>query len=220
MKPFRLFLALFLVMLLASAGCKHGSGSESAGNPATPQAKAEAKPEKTKARRSVEVVFTTPAQPLYTASNIWYQKPDEILATNPATGTMIPAGTLVSRYAINDKGRNAVIVFESGENSQFSIVFNPRHFPGKTVNDIFSRMFTNRTLSERISNLSNAEIEGIRLGQATKGMSKDAVLISLGYPPEIRTSSTDQNTWTYWVDRFRTRQLVFGSDGRVVEERR
>lgn len=196
MKPIRLCLVLFVAMLLAAAGCKHASSGESAG-------KSEATP-------------AAPPQQLYTAHNIWYQKPGAILAINPQTGTIIPAGTPVARYSV--KGNR--IVFEAGGSGKFTMQFNSKHFGGKGAGEIAQRMFTEQTLSERTANMSASSIENIRQGTIGKGMSKAAVLISLGFPPEIRTPSTDQNTWIYWVNRFKTMTVTFDSDGRVSEVKR
>ena len=38
-------------------------------------------------------------------------------------------------------------------------------------------------------------------------MTKQQVIMSLGYPPTHRTASTDLNTWTYWYNRWLTYQV-------------
>jgi len=47
-------------------------------------------------------------------------------------------------------------------------------------------------------------------------MSKEAVILAIGYPPEHVTPTLESNTWKYWRTRFAT-QLVSFVDGKVVD---
>ena len=63
----------------------------------------------------------------------------------------------------------------------------------------------------------NAQDEkGIKAGKAIKGMTKQGVMIALGYPAMHRTPSTDSNSWIYWRNRFMTRVVEFDESGKVV----
>ncbi len=57
--------------------------------------------------------------------------------------------------------------------------------------------------------------EGIRTGKAIMGMTKQGVMVALGYPAKHRTASTDLNTWVYWKGRFSVLTVNFGQDGKV-----
>jgi len=48
---------------------------------------------------------------------------------------------------------------------------------------------------------------------------KKGVRIALGYPAKHKTPSLDENTWTYWIDRFRMTAVVFGKNKRAVQIR-
>ncbi len=48
---------------------------------------------------------------------------------------------------------------------------------------------------------------------------KKSVRIALGYPAKHKTPSFYENTWTYWIDRFRMTVVVFGKNKRVVQIR-
>lgn len=50
-------------------------------------------------------------------------------------------------------------------------------------------------------------------------LSKKGVKMALGYPAKHRTPSLDDNTWTYWRDRYRTTVIIFNSKGKVKEIR-
>ncbi len=63
--------------------------------------------------------------------------------------------------------------------------------------------------------LSAVDQEGIQAGKAMLGMTKQGVMIALGYPAMHKTPSTDLNTWVYWKARFNMLTVNFGEDGKV-----
>lgn len=65
--------------------------------------------------------------------------------------------------------------------------------------------------------LSAVDEQGIQAGKVMVGMSKQGVMIALGYPAKHRTPSLDENTWAYWRGRFgEPRSVRFDSSGKVV----
>jgi hypothetical protein len=66
-----------------------------------------------------------------------------------------------------------------------------------------------------LKGLSKLDRKGIRNGKAYKGMSKKGVRMALGYPAKHRTPSLEDNSWTYWKDRYRTTVITFNSKGKV-----
>jgi len=65
-----------------------------------------------------------------------------------------------------------------------------------------------------INAMSKVDRRGIEDGQAVIGMTKEAVIQALGFPPEHATPSTKGNVWKYWTNRFNTFDVHF-SDGLV-----
>ena len=61
--------------------------------------------------------------------------------------------------------------------------------------------------------------KAIKKGEVRPGMSRNAVLISWGYPPEVRTPELTLSDWTYWKSRFDTVMVRFegGSVSEVVD---
>jgi hypothetical protein len=60
--------------------------------------------------------------------------------------------------------------------------------------------------------------EAIWEARVIPGMTKEQVLIAIGYPPTHRTTSTTSTTineWTYWSNRWRTYKLQFNREGRL-----
>jgi hypothetical protein len=59
--------------------------------------------------------------------------------------------------------------------------------------------------------------EAIRQGRVMTGMTKEQVIISVGYPLTSETPSLNSPVWRHWVSSFGEYQLNWGSDGRVQE---
>lgn len=53
-------------------------------------------------------------------------------------------------------------------------------------------------------------------GGVTKGTSKKAVIVALGYPPKHKTSTIESDQWRYWNGRHGT-FLVHFKDDKVTE---
>ena len=76
---------------------------------------------------------------------------------------------------------------------------------------------TDKTLEELTSGMSELELAAIESGEVRQGMSREAVLVSLGYPPESGTPSTKLDSWRYWRHRFNTFIVHFDDEGRVED---
>lgn len=64
--------------------------------------------------------------------------------------------------------------------------------------------------------LSDVDRQGIEAGKALVGMSKQGVMIALGYPAKHMTPSLDDNRWTYWKGRHDTYVVEFDGSGKVA----
>jgi len=60
-----------------------------------------------------------------------------------------------------------------------------------------------------VQSLSQADQAGIAQGQIFQGMSKQGVILAVGYPPEHQTPSLDGDVWRYWVNRANTIEVYF-----------
>lgn len=67
-----------------------------------------------------------------------------------------------------------------------------------------------------IDSLSAVDREGIKKGFTKAGMTRRGVILAIGYPPEHVTPDLEYDDWAYWMNKFVTRRLVFGSDGKVA----
>jgi hypothetical protein len=65
--------------------------------------------------------------------------------------------------------------------------------------------------------LNDADREGIQAGKAMVGMTKQGVLIALGYPARHYTQSLEQDRWTYWKNRYNKYAVFFDESGTVAQ---
>ena len=60
------------------------------------------------------------------------------------------------------------------------------------------------------------EIRGaIETARVTRGMDRDQVLMSLGYPMSSENPNLDAQTWRFWLSSFDEFQVLFDADGKV-----
>jgi len=137
---------------------------------------------------------------------------------------MIPAGTEVSEPKIVKSEDNfgdyvKVIRFKTVNNNKvFKIFFTTNYHPGKTIHDYLDYMFTTKKFEELTAGLSDNEISAIKSGAILNGMSKEAVLICYGPPPEHATHSIDSKIWTYWKNKKNKITIMFNSNNRTGPE--
>ena len=158
----------------------------------------------------------------YTAYNIWYEKPASVWSTNYKTGQVIYAGTPVSDVRVGYKRNHSLIAFKvpSMGNAEFIVAYTDRHHGNLTFEKFKERMFTRKNFDELSKGLTADEIKAIKSPRPSvcKGMSKRAVILSWGYPPEVATPATSLNAWKYWINRFRTVIVRFDANGKTENE--
>jgi len=151
------------------------------------------------------------ADRLFTAYNMWFESPQKMYSTNYQKGNLLPAGSEVKD--VNRSSRKVEFV-DAKSNTKFTIEFVGKHHPGVKPEQWIDRLLTTRDFSALTRGLTADEIKAIKAGEVKAGMSKKAVLVSLGYPPEVATASPDLDIWKFWRDRFRN-YLVKFTDGKV-----
>lgn len=152
----------------------------------------------------------------YTAANIWYEKPERILSTNYHKGALIPVGTKVTIEEL----RHWEIHFADENGLRFNIILVEKHSSREmTIEKLFEQYFSEENpLREGgpFQKFSKDEKKNIKAGEIEVGMSKAAVLMAYGYPPSHRTPSLKSDMWTYWVNMFVERKVIF-TDDKVVK---
>ena len=130
-------------------------------------------------------------------------------ATNYQVGILIPVNSKVTLIDINSRQ----IAFEYKGHK--IILKNIPKYTGLDMNGLVKRYFGKNKVN--LSKFSSAERKAIESAKVIKGMSKDAVLVSLGYPPAHRTPSLKENKWTYWHNRWKTFVVEF-KNSRTISE--
>lgn len=78
------------------------------------------------------------------------------------------------------------------------------------------RMIVPRNPKERIAAWPPAAREAIDAGRIALGMTKEQVIVAVGYPPAHATPSMDAPRWKYWFDTHGTYEVVWDDAGRVT----
>jgi hypothetical protein len=149
---------------------------------------------------------------LYTAYNIWWEQPGKVWSTNYQKGQLLPAGTAVRDAK---QTRKSIQFTDVKTDVTYTIVFVPKHHPGKSIGDIYQRYITDKSLDQLTEGFSQSEKDAIKAGSVVNGMSKEAVLVCYGYPPEIATPNTKLDHWQYWRHRFKSYAIDFDEGGKV-----
>lgn len=161
---------------------------------------------------------------LYTAYNIWRVRAHLMRCINYKHGNeILPAGTMVKDVEVVKKQKNYhpkrryYISFTTvDDNRVYKIDFTSNWHPGKTAEDYRNLMITTKTFEELTEGMTDQEIQAIKHGTVLNGMSKSAVLVAYGYPPEHRTGGIYSRTWIYWRNKFNTFRVCFDDNDRTV----
>lgn len=144
---------------------------------------------------------------LYTQFSLFYEK-DHHITTNYRKGTLVPVNTIVEfvkatrkRITVKIPSYNVTVNFENEED-----------YSGEKIEGIFKRTFARQPVD--LGAYSEEERSSIKQGIVTEGMSKEAVIKAMGYPPHHKTPTLDMDQWRYWKNRFDT-MLVFFENGKV-----
>ncbi len=141
----------------------------------------------------------------FTCVNLWYEHDKPILSTNYHVGNRIPVGSRVSDLIV---GRKRISFLYGGVRFE---LFHVKKFSRVPIETLKMRTFskTDPLTTPAYLELTGAEQKAVREGRVEIGMSRDAVILSQGYPPEHRTPSLQQDVWTYWRNRILSFRVLF-----------
>ncbi len=168
----------------------------------------------------ITLSIATLAAETYLAHNVWMEKPEALYACNYKRGILIPAGSEVGLIEQRvDRRNRTYLYFEIPVfgNKGFNVYIQEK-LQGEdfTLEQLKEQMFTTKTFKEMTANLPENIVNAIERGEILKGMSKEAVLISWGYPPHATTFSTSLNTWIYPMNRWKKHEIIFDKDGNSI----
>lgn len=93
---------------------------------------------------------------------------------------------------------------------EINVLSRNRFLAGKSLSEYLNLILSDTPVS--YTDLSEVDKKGIAEGRPYKGMSKQGVMIALGYPCPHRTSSPDADVWYYWKNRFVDYPVNFEND--------
>lgn len=140
--------------------------------------------------------------------NVHYEK-NEINDNWFQVGTPIKAGT---RVQIMEVRKNSVLFQAEGHPPiRLELKYGEKLV---AFDDYLRRVFpdTNPLLKfgKKKSKLEQAAIDG----RVEPGMTRDQVILAIGYPPAHMTPSLEQDSWHYWTNRWHQYYVIF-SKGKV-----
>jgi len=147
---------------------------------------------------------------VYTQRNMHYNisRNNKIVeGTNYQVGILIPVNSKVILESVNAKQ----IVFTYQGNK--IILRNIPKYTGIDIAALYARYFAPKKVN--LSKFTSMERDAIKVAQVRNGMSKEAVLVSLGFPPAHATPSLKMDQWKYWKNRWIT-FLVNFKNGKVI----
>jgi len=142
---------------------------------------------------------------LYTQFSFYYENGHHI-TTNYRVGTLVPVNTEVEFVKMTRKK-----IFVNAPKYGTEIVLeNVKDYSGEDIEGIFNRTFA--TTPVDLGQFTEAEQRAIKSGGFEIGMSKDAIIVAMGFPPRHRTPTLELDQWRYWKNRWNTVLLSFEND--------
>ncbi len=184
-------------------------------------------------------------EPIYLAHNLWQIddwdieamniKSKELVRGNPVFGNvrpgseihMIPAGTAIEYVMFDYRYRGhgvpaPYILFKVREKSKYDFLgmipkYQKNNQREVSIEELLVRTFTTKTFDELTAGMKPEEIENIRNGTIQKGMSRDAVIVSWGYPPLHANPSLSGRHLYYWKNYWVKELVDFDENDRVLQ---
>jgi len=143
----------------------------------------------------------------FTCCNLHYEN-DWISDANWSSLPMIPAGQPAK---ITDYGRYRIYVEIDGKNMRLGQDYGRSEPLAQTARKIVVA----QDPKAKVATWPAGVREAVKVGKIMVGMTKEQVIVSLGYPPVHQTPSLDSPQWKYWLTRVGSFLVVWDDKGRV-----
>ena len=148
---------------------------------------------------------------VYTLVNL-HPDDEELSSVNYLDGDeLLPLCTPIRVTFLNTEGL-IFTALNTGKEYEYEFHDTLKESPAEHV----AKFFGTSCNAAVVASFGPVDQQGIREGKVLEGMSKQAVILAVGYPPEHQTPNLNADTWRYWEGRFDTVEVIF-KDGRVVE---
>jgi hypothetical protein len=143
----------------------------------------------------------------FTCCNLHYEN-DWISDANWSSLPMLPAGQPAK---ITDYGRYRIYVDIDGKSMRLGLDYGR----SEPLGQFARRIVVAQDPKAKIAAWPAGVREAVRLGRIAPGMTKEQVIVSLGYPPAHQTPSLDSPQWKYWLTRVGSFLVVWDEKGQV-----
>jgi hypothetical protein len=161
-------------------------------------------------RSSPELSLPVRRPERFTCCNLHYSA-EAISDANYWTGTKLPAGTPVRIERLT----NDSVTFSTSE-----VTLTLTHEYGtkeESFQQYLDKVLVAADPRPRIAGYPLAVRRAIDNAKIERGMTREQVLLSLGYPPTDRTASVRDREWTYWWNGSIKYKVVFDEAGKVAD---
>jgi hypothetical protein len=145
----------------------------------------------------------------FTCCNLHYEN-DWISDANWSSLPMFPAGAPIK---ITDYGRYRIFVELDGKAMRLGLDYGR----SESLGQFARKIVVAQDPKAKIAAWPAPVQEAVRSGKIRAGMTKEQVIVSLGYPPAHQTPSLDSPQWKYWFTRVGTFIVLWDGQGRVRE---
>jgi hypothetical protein len=160
---------------------------------------------------SPELLQQYQGRTLYTCCNLHYESGD-VSDANYYVGGMLPLGTPVQVQKLD--GRSVTILADGKQ-----LTLQQRYgYQQESIQQYADKILVADDPKLRLSSYSQSAQAAIKESRVEIGMTRDQVVMSLGYPPTHRTPTLSGPEWTYWYNTWITYRVQFdGNSGKVIQ---
>ncbi len=145
----------------------------------------------------------------FTCCNLHYEN-DWISDANWSSLPMIPAG---QPARITDYGRYRIFVDIDGKPMRLGLDYGR----SEPLGQFARKIVVAQDPKAKIATWSAGVREAVKLGKIMVGMTKEQVIVSLGYPAAHQTPSLDYPQWKYWLTKVGSFVVLWDDKGQVRE---
>jgi len=159
-------------------------------------------------QESAEEAEAAMAEARFTCCNLHYSG-DWISDTNQTTLPMIPAG---SPIVLKGFGFNRASVLIDAREMRIGHDYGRKQ---ESKEQFVEKLIVDQDPKIKIKSYPERIQAAIAAGKVCEGMTREQVIISLGYPRTDATPSISSMEWTYWTANWEEYAVVWGDDGLV-----
>lgn len=142
---------------------------------------------------------------------VLHHEGDWISDSNYAELPLIPAGAPAT---VTGYGRNYASVQVDGKPMRLGLDYGREQ---QTLQEFVEKIVVTQDPAKRLAAWPANVQDAIRQGKVMVGMTKEQVIMAVGYPMANETKSLDEDLWRYWISSFGPYQVLWDGKGRVKE---